>query len=95
MGTRLLAILLCVVALGVGPAAFAGEPAPDRPARPVLQPTPLPQLRTTPTRTHADRPASDAAALIAALGQRPQRPRTLLVPLVKRSAIGVVIVRRF
>ncbi|HWB78070.1 MAG TPA: hypothetical protein VG755_24060 [Nannocystaceae bacterium] len=95
MATKLPAILLCLVGLGVGPTAFAGEPAPDRPARPVLRPTPLPRLRTTPTRAHADRPASDATALIAALGQRPQRPRTLLVPLVKRSAIGVVIVRRF
>lgn len=95
MATKLPAILLCLVGLGVGSAAIAAEPAPDRPAQPVLQPTPLPQLRTTPTRTKALPPARDTDALIAALGQRPQRPRTLLVPLVKRNAIGVVIVRRF
>jgi hypothetical protein len=86
---------VCLVGLGVCTGATAAAPTPDRRAQPVLQPTPLPQLRTAPTRTKVVRPASDAAALIAALAVAPPRPRTLLVPLVKRSAIGVVIVRRF
>ena len=96
MPTKLAAIVLGLVGLGVPHVALAG----DRVASPVLRPTPLPELRTTPTRAidrrTAELPvATDAATLIAALGQRPARPRTLLVPLVKRSAIGVVIVRRF
>jgi hypothetical protein len=96
MPTKLLAILLCLVGLGVPAGAMAGEPARDRAVQPVLQPTPLPELRTrVPDRRVAQRPATDAAALIAALAERPPRPRTLVVPMVKRSAIGVVIVRRF
>ena len=91
MPTKLPAILLCLVGLGLPAAVFAAEP--------VLQPTQLPVLRATPSRVPdrhtVQRPASDAAALVAALGQRPPRPRTLVVPLVKRNAIGVVIVRRF
>ena len=91
----LVATIVLGTAAAVAIAAAGGQYAYDQPGDKHFVNNTAVLERTSPTGAKVVRPASDGAALIAALGIRPERPRTLLVPLVKRSAIGVVIVRRF